>query len=102
MTSQLFQKRICNLSYTKLDEALRGCWVLRCLWSKIVTIKCVILDLAIPQVKVNDKHGSFSSLASSDKSYSPAGSPRRGRKMIGQFDIFSLNPHSAAMNQGSR
>jgi hypothetical protein len=36
-------------------------------------------------VKVNDKHGSFSSLASSDKSYSPAASPRHGRKKLGKL-----------------
>ncbi|XP_028406077.1 transmembrane and coiled-coil domain protein 3-like [Dendronephthya gigantea] len=40
-------------------------------------------NLDIPQVKVNDKHGSFSSIASSDRSYSPAGSPRHGRKISG-------------------
>ncbi|CAB4035437.1 Hypothetical predicted protein, partial [Paramuricea clavata] len=40
-------------------------------------------NLDIPQVKVNDKHGSFSSLASSDRSCSPSASPRHGRKILG-------------------
>ena len=57
----------------------------------LVTTPLFIPDLAVPQVKVNDKHGSFSSLASSDKSDSPAASPRHGRKMLGKLTIHRIN-----------
>ena len=53
-------------------------------------MRYVISDLDVPQVKVSDKHGSFSSLASSDKSYSPSTSPRHGRKMLGKSVLVSL------------
>lgn len=57
------------------------------------TTKCVMLnisDLDIPQVRVFDKHGSASSVNSSNKSYSPAASPRPGKKVLGRVDLAAL------------